>query len=150
MTLRSVLLFAVLFSVPVTTQEAKTELEGTWEGIYSVTQGGAPFKLRPGLVTLQFQGDKLMALHLMPVGREGPVNVPVALGFSLDTKATPKQIDYWQNPGETIGAVYDLKGDELHIGVPERGELCGSNPPRPKAVSGEAGSCSVLLVLKKK
>jgi len=149
----TVLLFVVLFSIPATTKElrqTKTELEGNWEGVYSVTQGEPPLKLRPGLVTLQFQGDKLIALHLMPVGREGPVNLPVDLGFSLNPKATPKQIDYWQTPDEKIGAVYDLKGDELHLGVPERGEICGRNPPRPKAVSGDAGSCAVLLVLKRK
>jgi uncharacterized protein (TIGR03067 family) len=142
-----------LFCIPVVGQEpsqAKTELEGSWEGVYSVTQGLAPFKLKPGLVTLQFTGDKLLALNLLPVGPTGPINTPVSLGFALNTKASPKQIDYWQTADKKIGAVYELKGDELHLAVPESGEKCGFSPPRPKAVGGEDGSCAVLLVLKKK
>lgn len=131
-------------------RQSKTELQGSWEGVYSVTQGNPPFKLKPGLVTLQFEGDKLIALHLLPVGPTGPVNTPVPLGFALDTKARPKQIDYWQTPDKKIGAVYELKGDELHLAVPESGERCGFSPPRPKAVSGDADSCAVLLVLKRK
>jgi hypothetical protein len=89
-------LLSAALSAQSSSTPTKTELEGRWEGAYSITQGRPQFKLAPGLVWLNFSGQKLTALHLLPAPN-GPTPDPAELSFSLDTKATPKQIDYWQS-----------------------------------------------------
>ena len=144
----------------------KTELHGTWFGEWSQVSGGPPIRSEPGSVLLTFHYYiALIARGLLPESFNAPNANAVALGFSLNTQAVPKQIDYWEmwedgtppvrklQPTRFL-AVYELNGDELRLAVP----TCDDGGPfptmvrnggrRPALVSGDQ-PCSMLLVLKR-
>lgn len=136
---------------------ATTELEGTWDAVWSQLQDKPPMKLGEGevaFVTLVFRGGELTATHLLPNWTPNPN--PVTLAFTLNTQTSPKQIDYWQpwesgkppvqfGPTNKILAVYELAGDELRLELP----VCEDTGPRPTEIAGKA-RCSILLVLKRR
>jgi hypothetical protein len=104
-------------------------------------------------VVLVFKGTTLSALNLVPVDPvAGPKNPPAPdeLSFEINTKATPKTLDYWRDPAMKIQALYELKGDELSLAIPRNGSSCGVEQlPRPKGFSTTEDRCMIVLVLRR-
>jgi len=128
--------FSVVFSVAVLGQQAPADLQGTWEGQQSSSRGRNVREFKPGEVRMVFAGDKLQGRGIVAVEER-------ALGFSVNVKATPKQIDYWdaEKPEKKFTAIYKIEGDTLILAVPV-------TDVRPTDFSGEGRV--VLLTLRRK
>lgn len=118
--------------------QAVTELEGTWDGDYSSTEGGKRV-FKPGEVRMTFKGNKIFAVGIIAPGPDEH-----ELSFVANSKVTPKTLDYWEDPSKKFTGIYDIQGDTLRIGLPR------GTSTRPTAISGEKGSQTIVLALKKR
>ena len=90
---------------------SKSELEGTWAGVYSATEGKTR-DLKPGEVKMTFQGPKLLAIGVTAHEQR-------ELTYTLDSKASPKRLDFKDPKNQMEGAcIYEVSGDTLKIAVP--------------------------------
>lgn len=115
--------------------QAPTELEGVWEGSYSIT-AGKKWDLPPDQVRLTFSGAQLKAKGLVtPDERD--------VRFLVNSDASPKQFDYWESATRSKPCIYELRGDTLRIAVP-------TGYARPTAFPSEATKSVVVLALTRK
>jgi len=129
------LLSIVFVTTGVARTEQKTDLEGTWEGVDSVTEGLVK-TFKPGEVRMVFTGDKLMATGILSHDER-----PVA--FVINSAVSPKQFDFGTDKNSLAPCIYEIRADELLISVP------ANHTVRPKTISGDKGSGNVLLRLKR-
>lgn len=130
-------LFGLAVACPAA-DDAKTELEGTWE-LVSFEREGKPVAFQ-GTSRSTITGNKFVFM------RDGML---VTAGtFKLDPTAKPKAMDstYTEGPdkGKSFKGIYELKGDSLRFCRP------GSpDDPRPTAFKSEAGSTAFVSVFKR-
>ena len=113
-----------------------TELEGTWDGLSSIGNGGAPHALPSGQTRFTFVGQKLLAVGLESTNE-------VEYTFSVNPGVTPKELDYWIDPKKKSKVSYELNGKDLRIAWGSDSDV------RPLKVESTMGSRVALLVLRR-
>jgi uncharacterized protein (TIGR03067 family) len=114
-------------------QTGRTELEGVWEGVYSITDGKR-LDLAPGRVRLVFRGEVLLAKGLVtPDERE--------VRYTVNSATYPKQLDY-ADLTRTKPCIYEIAAQRLRIAVPV-------DFTRPKEFPAASTKTVVVLVLKR-
>jgi uncharacterized protein (TIGR03067 family) len=91
--------------------QATTELEGTWDGDMSFGKGGSTRTFKPGEMWMTFKGNKAVAKGFL-----GPEDVEHVV--ELNPKVTPKHFDYHQDEKQVVPGIYELQGDTLTIAIP--------------------------------
>jgi uncharacterized protein (TIGR03067 family) len=116
-------------------KEAKDQdherFQGTWQAQSAELAGEKIPDEFVKAVRLVIKGDKVSA-SFMGEAKDG--------SFKIDSSKKPKTLDLTVD-NKTIEAIYELEGDTLKV--------CASEGGRPKEFKSEAGSQSILLVLKR-
>jgi uncharacterized protein (TIGR03067 family) len=131
---------ALAFISNTQAEEAKKDIvQGTWEITDGTVSGKpAPAEMRQG-IKFKFDGEKLL------------LSVPGSTQectFKLDAAKKPKALDITAldgpNKGKTLLAIYELKGEELKLCLPNH-----DNQDRPTEFKSPEGSSLAVFVLKR-
>ena len=116
-------------------------LQGTWEVVEFTADGKSfPEEFRRE-IRITFKGDKMLILERGGTGKR-------EYSFKLDPSKKPKAIDVTPLDGpfkdKTAPAIYELKGDELKLCMPNQ-----ETKDRPTEFKAAKGSKLGLFVLKR-
>jgi len=135
-----------IFALPVTAEsflarsqrDARTELEGTWDGVQS-TLAKKVRAYRSGELTMKFEGSKLTTIGLLSVLGEEK-DTP----FVIRPDRKPKEFDYQQGGGVTKECIYEMRGDRLILAIPRR------SAGRPTSFDSSTDSVTVVELRRRK